>query len=290
MITLLTPRVWKVITSAAANCNNPAYVAVAYFSEKGDSLLPLPPGSSLVVDASVSTVSTGATCPTALERLRKKGVAIYSAQDLHAKVYVFDKVAFVGSANASLRSDKTLIEAVLRVDAKSTISSAREFVESLCVNKLSASNLAGLSQYYKRPKFSSPHPEQAKFSTLLMELTYEQGEGRETQVQPPKGVWNNFFGLKVDLDKLPVLTLINESTHPPVEIKRPIVKHHHNYTIEIAGADLPRPAILQMKRIGPNRYSYSVHRPTDRTYESINTLLQTIENPYWQQGRLWVMI
>src|SRR6266852_1676132 len=113
MITLLTPRVWKDITYAAAKCKLAAHVAVAYFSDRGDRLLPLPKGSSLVVDASISTLAVGSTCPAALERLRKKGVDIYSAKDLHAKVYAFDDVAFIGSANVSRRSEISLIEAVL---------------------------------------------------------------------------------------------------------------------------------------------------------------------------------
>jgi hypothetical protein len=290
MITLLTSRVWNDIKSAAAKCKKPAHVAVAYFGEKGDSFLPIPAGSSLVVDASISTVAAGSTSPAALARLQKQGINIYSTQYLHAKVYVFDNVAYIGSANVSLRSEKTLIEAVLRVEDSSTITSARKFVDSLCLTKLNDADLTELSKYYKRPKKPTTNPEQRKFSTLLMELTKEQGGGRETQVQPPKAVWNNYFGIKVGVERLPVLTLINESAHPSLEVKRPVIEHDHNYTIELVGAELPRPAILRMRRMGHNRYSYRVHRPTDSTFTNLDTLLQTLHNPLRQSGRLWVMI
>lgn len=290
MLTLLTPRVWKEITSAAAHCKYPAHVAVAYFGQRGDRLLPLSAGSSLVIDASIPTLAAGSTCPAALERLRKKGVGIFSAQDLHAKVYAFDKVAFVGSANASQRSDKTLIEAVLRVDTAATITSARAFVESLCLTSLSGADLAELSQYYKPPKFPAPLPTQAKYATLIMELTNEQGGGRETQVQPPKPVWETYFGIKVGIENLPILTLIDESGGKKVIVKRSVIKHHHNYTIELASAGLPRPAILQLRRIGHNKYAYRVHRPIHPTFASLNALLQTLHNPLRQSGRRWVLI
>lgn len=290
MISLLTAHVWKNISSEAAKCKAPAHVAVAYFSSTGDRLLPIPKGSSMVVDASIATLAVGSTSPAALERLRKKGVDIYSAQDLHAKVYAFDNVVFIGSANASHRSATTLIEAVVQLDTKAAILSARSFVESLCLTKLSGSDLAELSQYYKPPKIKSFIGEQAKYSTLLMELTREQGGKRVTQVQPPMGVWINYFGLKTDAEKLPTFSLINESHHSHTQTERDVVKHHHNFTIELPGTELPRPAILQMRRIAKNKYSYRVHRPSDSTYGAIRERVLTVHNPLWSPGRRWVLV
>lgn len=131
---LLTTEVWKEISTAATNSKQPAHVAVAYFGQKGPHLLPLSKGSSLVVDASILTVAQGSTCPAALEQLRQKGVDVYSTQYLHAKVFAFDNVGFVGSANASHNSATTLIEALLKVKTKEEISAIRKFVESLVRN------------------------------------------------------------------------------------------------------------------------------------------------------------
>jgi hypothetical protein len=227
-----------------------------------------------------------------LEKLRKLGIDIYSAQYLHAKVYAFDNVAFIGSANASDRSKHTLIEAVLRVDNAAMVASARDFVESICLTQLGADDLAELAQHYRPPRFTRPvpSPKQIKYSTLLMELTNEQGEGRETQVQPPKPVWEHYFGIKVGREALPTLLLINESADPVVETRRNVVKHHHNYTIEIAGAEFPRPAILQMRRLGRNIYSYRIYRPADRTYGTKKELLDKMPNPLRHSGRKWILV
>jgi hypothetical protein len=290
MSVLLTTEVWKEISTAATNSKQPAHVAVAYFGQKGPHLLPLSKGSSLVVDASILTVAQGSTCPAALEQLRQKGVDVYSTQYLHAKVFAFDNVGFVGSANASHNSATTLIEALLKVKTKEEISAIRKFVESLCVTQLSGGDLKELGAFYNKPKYPKPEPKQGLFSTLLMELTYEQGVDRITQVQPPKDVWTNFFGISPASGKLPLISLVNEKVSPPVEIKRQVVKHHHTYTIEITDAVLPRPAILQMRRLGQNKYGYIVHRPSDPAFPTVRHLVDTLPNPLWQPGRRWVLI
>src|SRR5687767_9700953 len=116
MVKFLAPSAWNDITIAAKSMKDPAFVAVAYFSARGDTLLPLRKGSTLVVDASVETVSIGATCPTALRRLLNRGVEIYSVRNLHAKLFVFGKSVFIGSTNASTMSEKYLLEAVAQID------------------------------------------------------------------------------------------------------------------------------------------------------------------------------
>jgi hypothetical protein len=291
VLALLTSKVWTEISRESAKCKCPAHVAVAYFGQAGDRLLELRPGSEIVVDATISTISSGGTCPAALERLRQKGVNVYSAQALHAKVYAFDNVAFIGSANASSRSQMTLIEALVRTSTKRVVAQAREFVSSLCVTKLSRTDLAELAQYYRPPRQSPRRErEQGRYSTLLMELTHEQGGGRETQVQPPIGVWESYFGLSRKRERLPVLSLFNKSVTPRAVQRRAVVKHHHNYTIELPGTDLPRPAILEMRRLGPNEYSYQVHRPKDATFRKLHNSLGTVLNPLQEPGRKWVVI
>jgi hypothetical protein len=287
--TLVTTNVWNEITAAASSATKSSHVAVAYFGSKGPSLLPLLKGSALVADVSIPTVAQGSTSPAALNQLRKAGVDIYSVQYLHAKVFAFEAVAFVGSTNASQRSATTLVEAVLKIRAKNEIHAIRNFIESLCVTRLSASDLKDLETYYKPPKIVPQQPKQQQnYSTLLMQLTLEQGSGRASQVQPPRSVWETFFGLRYPATKLPTITLVNEKTLAS-EI-RPVVRHHHTYTIEISDADLPRPAILQMRRLGPNRYSYVVHRPTDPGFGNVSRLVKTLYNPFWDSGRRWILM
>src|SRR5262245_56008653 len=148
MAKLITSSLWPAITEAARASSRPAHVAVAYFGEAGATLLPLPKGSILAVDASINTISSGATCPRALERMLVAGTEVFSVQHLHAKAYAFDKLGFVGSPNASNHSSRQLVEAALCVDSIVEIAEIRDFVSSLCLTKLSKTDLIELSSYY----------------------------------------------------------------------------------------------------------------------------------------------
>ena len=123
---------------------------------------------------------------------------------------------------------------------------------------------------------------------LILELTQEQGPGRETQVQPPVDVWIRYFA--VDLEVASVLTLENhrDSSYGPEE--RPIVEHDHNWTMEVAGAALPRPAIMRLSRRGNDTYAYWVYRPGDAEYSHCQWMLDTFTNPYWRRGRGWLIV
>ena len=115
-------------------------------------MLPLPANSRLVVDASDNAVKSGQTCPAELKQLQNSGVIIYSVPNLHAKVYVFDGTAFVGSANVSSNSAKTLVEAMVRVNDRAAVRSAKLFVQSLCSNELSPGTIDRLQKIYRPPR------------------------------------------------------------------------------------------------------------------------------------------
>jgi len=122
---------------------------------------------------------------------------------------------------------------------------------------------------------------------LVMHLTLEQGPGRMTQVQPPRAVWERYFG--VDLENPLALAVRNERGVEGYEV-RPVVRHHHVWTIEIPEADVPRPAIIRFRRTGRRRYVYSVFTPADPEYSALDRLLTTSYNP-WRtkaQERRWL--
>ena len=289
-VRLITSGIWKEITHHSLRAKQPSHVAVAYFGQHGDDLLPLKSGSILVVDASIANVSAGVTCPAALERLRRRGVGVFTAAALHAKVFAFDKVAFGGSCNASRRSESVLQEAVVRVDVRPVVTSVREFVNSLCITQLTARNLRNLSDCYRPPRAITRDYSKSESATLIMELTHEQGGGRETQVQPPKGVWGSYFGISTESKRLPTLSFVDSSGGHRSPILRRVVRHHHNLTIELPGTELPRPAILQVRRLATNRYSYRVFRPHDKAYADIRRLVTSFPNRLWDSGRRWVLI
>ena len=252
-------------------------------------MLPLKSGSMLVVDASIETVSAGGTSPTALRTMLRRGVRIFSAQSLHAKVIAFDERAFVGSANASNNSARYLIEAVAAFDEPVMIASAREFVRGLAITALDDDNLSALAKLYRAPRPTKFPPRQTLFTTLLMELTKEQGVGRETQVQPPRPVWEAYFGIDFTADALPRLRLSNIGPAAAGVATGVISKHDHNLTVELPGAEMPRPAILEVRKIGRRTFDYQIHR-VGVDFERIQKLLQMRANPLWTSGRKWLIV
>lgn len=148
---LITDDLWPALTRAVRTCKRPCQVAVAYFGQGAAAMLPLRKGSRLVVDASERTVKLGLTCPAELLKLQKKGVEVFSVMNLHAKVYVAGRNAFIGSANASQHSAGTLIETLLETTEPQAVKQARQFVEDLCLQSLGPEQLKELVKIYRPP-------------------------------------------------------------------------------------------------------------------------------------------
>jgi len=122
---------------------------------------------------------------------------------------------------------------------------------------------------------------------LIMDLTNEQGKDRESQVQPPKEVWEQFFGVRVSANVRPTFRLQN-MTVPSDPEQRKVIKHHHNLTIEIGDAKPPRPAILRMRRTGHNAFEYWVYRGSSRAYQHCDWILKNLAG--MSSGRRWIVI
>ena len=285
--TFLPGRVWQHLTEAARASQQPANVAVAYLGAGGSNLLPLPPGSALVVDAGEGAVSSGQTCPMDLEIFLQRGARVYSFLDLHAKVFVFDHCAFIGSTNVSYRSSTRLIEAIVRVQSRREVNLARGFVRGLCLHELDLTAIPRLQRIYRPPLFSSSGSNPASSRVLIMELT---GESRVTQVQPPKPVWTEYFRIDVDHPNLRLPTIRLRDATTQTEVARPVVYHDHNWTIEIVGAKSPRPAILRMRRLGRNYYEYSVFKRSDTEFQQLTWDLENYQNPLRTHGRRWFVM
>src|SRR5262249_13119865 len=100
-------------------------------------------------------VRKGLTCPEELLKLRGKGVRVFGCKDLHAKVFVFDDVAVVGSSNASASSAGTLIEAGVEFTG-AALGDDRSFGKSLATKKPSKKALEKLQKSYNTA--AKPHP------------------------------------------------------------------------------------------------------------------------------------
>lgn len=151
-VSLLTTKIWTTLAQEAKRARRPAHVAVAYFGNGAAALLPLPRGSRLVVDASEGAVKSGQTCPAELGKLIKRGVRVYSIQNLHAKVFVLGTKAYVGSANVSHNSAGTLVEAMVVTTDRKTLAAANEFVGGLCVQDIGPEEIKRLSAMYRPPR------------------------------------------------------------------------------------------------------------------------------------------
>lgn len=149
---LVTRNIWQEITNAVRISRKRCVVAVAYFGAGASRRLPLPKGSRLVVDASERAVMSGQTCPADLQKMLRRGVAVYSVPNLHAKVFVVGKTAYIGSTNVSKNSASKLIEATIRTTEPSVVSAARTFVSDHCLQEQSPELLKQLGKLYRPPR------------------------------------------------------------------------------------------------------------------------------------------
>ena len=152
---LITKGIWGTLTRAVKESKSPCHVAVAYFGQGASKMLPLKSGSRLLVDASERTVTLGLTCPEDLMILQKKGVMIFSLENLHAKVYVIGKSVYIGSANVSQHSANTLVETLLCTTDSRTVKKAIEFIDYHKVQMLGPEMLKELKGIYRPPRFAS---------------------------------------------------------------------------------------------------------------------------------------
>lgn len=138
---------------AAACKKSRADVAVAYVGQGATRLLPLRAGSKLVVDASEAAVRSGQTDPRELLTYFRKGVEVFSQPRLHAKVFAFSNVAFVGSTNVSNHSVDVPVEASVALTTMPGIAQARRFVLDVAKSPIGEKFLEKLVKIYRPPKF-----------------------------------------------------------------------------------------------------------------------------------------
>lgn len=119
MISILSDSLWKELRDNAIDAKKRT-VIVAYFSDS--SVLPFESTDYLVIDASDDSIKSGKTDAKAIQELFHKGVHIYSHNNLHGKMFIFDEIVVVGSPNISHSSQNKLTEiAVLIKDPKATL-------------------------------------------------------------------------------------------------------------------------------------------------------------------------
>lgn len=142
---LLHPRPWDAIERLAPR--QKAFVAVPFIGKGAAELLPIPARSVLVTRFSETAVRAGQVDPTEILKFLKNGVKVYAHKNLHAKVYVFGKTCFIGSANAS-NSSRNLVEACLQCTDPNVVSEARRMVEGLAGDLLTDKFVQSFVKFY----------------------------------------------------------------------------------------------------------------------------------------------
>ena len=95
---------WKAITPRIEDTTQRIVTAVGYVGEGAHKLLPLAKSDLLVCDLSESAVKSGATNPEIIHDFQKAKVTFRTRQGLHAKVFVLERRAYIGSNNPSNHS------------------------------------------------------------------------------------------------------------------------------------------------------------------------------------------
>lgn len=171
---LITEDIWTQISRAAKNSGR-SYVAVAYLGKGAFDQLPLASASILVVDASESSVMSGSTNPFELLRYLEAGIKVFNHNRLHAKVYVFDRQAWVGSANASENSRSNLLECMAFSNERSSVADAIRFVKSLALDPVTPNYANYLTTIYKPPR-TGKNPENSLWIQRLHDYEYSVAE------------------------------------------------------------------------------------------------------------------
>lgn len=162
---LLSDDIWPSITSAAKD--SCCHVAVAYVGRNAPELLPLKKGSILVCDFSRSALERGLTNPDAIRAYLKAGVEVHSWENLHAKVFSFGDVAYVGSCNASYNSANVLTEAAVRVTDPKTVNDVSRFVLGLRGTRVGPQLLEKMAGYYCTPAWEKRGSMSSRVSTQV---------------------------------------------------------------------------------------------------------------------------
>jgi hypothetical protein len=142
---LLYPRPWDAIEQLASR--QKAMVAVPFIGRGAAKLLPLPAGSVLVTRFSETAVRAGQVDPTEILKFLKKKVKVHAHNNLHAKVYLFGKTCFIGSANAS-NSSRKLVEACVKCTEPAVVKGVRNMVEGLTGDLLTEEYVQSLITFY----------------------------------------------------------------------------------------------------------------------------------------------
>ncbi|PBC35936.1 hypothetical protein CJ178_31390 [Rhodococcus sp. ACPA4] len=123
------PDPWPHITRAIRT-RGARLAAIAYLGLEAPELLPLRAGDVLIVNASKAALRAHATSPAILAYYLGRDVRVLSSPTLHANVIATNRLAVIGSANASVNSIFAQ-DAVIITDDPNILSQVRTFIDNI---------------------------------------------------------------------------------------------------------------------------------------------------------------
>lgn len=125
---MITGDVWKKVNDDYLPHKGVRKAVIAYVTKKSKLLRK---GDFLICDASLQSIKYGKTAATALDYYFKKGVRIFSLENLHSKFIFTDSQLVIGSANLSDNSAEKLTESAVLITKKDELSNAQAFFYNL---------------------------------------------------------------------------------------------------------------------------------------------------------------
>lgn len=163
---------WPEITDLARKSKR-HFAAVAYIGAGASRMLPLKRGDVLVTDMSVASVKAGLVNPHEVQHYLNRGVEVHSYTGLHAKVFVFDRKAIIGSPNASTNSSRNLIEAAVVTTEPKVVQAARSFISSLKGEFVTPEYVKSCLSIYKPPRYGGASKHEGPTLWIAHFIAYE---------------------------------------------------------------------------------------------------------------------
>lgn len=123
----LTGDIWKEVNKHLTK-RQKKIACIAYVTSDK---LELTKGDTLICDSSIYSIKFGETSAKTIETYFKRGVKIYSNQQLHSKILLTDNFLVIGSANLSKSSAEKLTESSVITESDILISQAKAFCHNL---------------------------------------------------------------------------------------------------------------------------------------------------------------
>jgi hypothetical protein len=142
---------WLTIKNLAQKTKRRILIAAPYIGQDSARILPLRKGDVLLCALTKFNSKTGAVCPVEIEKLQKRGVAVYLRASLHAKIYLLGSAAIVCSANLS-RNSARLDEAGILIRDRKIVKGIREWFDARLGEPVTPNWLEECKKAYRPPK------------------------------------------------------------------------------------------------------------------------------------------